>query len=176
MSVGCDEGRPLPPTSPVTWSITWAWSRTCGKHSAGAASLSTPRPIRAWRCTSGMAVGAQPERVSRPRALHVGTLGLPAPARPSPADHVITPEQLAWRGARADGPFFEGHHPIDNRVAYPLRFLDDAPLSSREVRGIHRAGILEAQLLLIVDDNVGGVPLLQDPPVRESGDPGWQTT
>src|SRR6266700_8216320 len=122
-------------------------------------------------CTSGMTVGAQPERVSRPRALHVGTLGLPAPARRSPVDHVITPEQLAWRGARADGPFFEGHHPIDNRVAYSFRFLDDATLAAREVRGIHRAVILETQLRLVVDDDVGRIPLLQDPPVRESSNP-----
>src|SRR5207247_11223408 len=88
-------------------------------------------------------------------------------ARRLPADHVVTPEQLPWRGARADGPFFEGHHPINNRVAYPFRFLDDATLATREVRGIHRAVILEAQLRLIVDDDVGRVPLLQDSPIRE---------
>src|SRR5215813_6128401 len=36
--------------------------------------------------------------------------------------------------------------------------------------------ILEAQLRLIVDDDVGRVPLLQDPPVRKASNPGWQTT
>src|SRR2546430_14717783 len=139
-------GHCLLPT--VTLAIIWAWSRTCVKHSVGSASLSIPRPVSAWRCMSGMAVGVQPERVPSPRALHVGTLGLPAPARRLRADHVVTPEQLPWRGARADGPFFEGHHSIDNRVAYPFRFLDNATLSAREVRGIHRAVILEAQLCL----------------------------
>src|SRR6266851_863643 len=52
-SVGYDDDRPLHPTKPATWSITWAWSRTCGKHAAGSGSLSTPRPVSAWRCTSG---------------------------------------------------------------------------------------------------------------------------
>src|SRR6059058_4687378 len=102
--------------------------------------------------------------------------GAACTARRLPADHVVTPEQLPWRGARADGPFFEGHHPINNRVAYPFRFLDDATLATREVRGIHRAVILEAKLRLIIDDDVGRVPLLHDPPVRESRNPGGQTT
>src|SRR5215813_8786241 len=115
-------------------------------------------------------------RLPRPRALHVETLGLPTSAGRLPVDHVVTPEQLPWRGTRAYGPFFEGHHPIDNCVAYPFRFLDDATLATWEIRGIHRAVILQAQLRLIIDDNVGCVPLLQDPPVCESSNPGWQTT
>src|SRR6266852_4877555 len=116
------------------------------------------------------------QRGPRQKALHVGALCLPAPARRLPAHHVKTTEQLAWRGTSAYGPFFEGHHPIDDGVAYPLGLLDNATLSAREVRGIHGAGILEAQLLLLVDNDVGSVTLLQDPSVREASDPGWQTT
>src|SRR6266511_3795949 len=108
----------------------------------------------------------------------MGELPLPPTQSSSsrfPADHVVTTEQLAWRGTSADGPFFEGDHAIDDRVAYPFGLLDNATLASGEVRGIHGAVILEAQLRLIVDDDIGRVTFLEDTPVRESSDPGWQT-
>src|SRR4029450_12574234 len=72
------------------------------------------------------------------------------------------------------GTLFERDHPIDDGIPYAFGLLDEATLLAWEVRGIHRAVIQEAQLLLLVDDEVGSEPFSQDTPVRESSDPGGQ--
>src|SRR4029077_1499586 len=65
---------------------------------------------------------------------------------------------------------------IDDGITDTLGLLDQAPLAAWEVRRIDRAVIEKAQLLLLVDDDVGGEALAQDAAVGKSGDPSRQPT
>src|SRR5246127_5331335 len=101
-----------------------------------------------------------------------------APARGiqySANDHVIAAQELS--GGRLGAlALLKRDSPIDDGVADALGLLDQAPFAAPEVRGVNRAVIEKAQLLLLVDDDVRGEPLAQDAAIRKPGDPRRQTT
>ena len=65
--------------------------------------------------------------------------------------------------------------PIDDGVADALGLLDQTPLAAWEVCHVNRAVIEKPQLLLLVDDDVGGEALAQDAAIGEPGDLGRQS-
>src|SRR5438270_2012251 len=105
------------------------------------------------------------------RAPQAGAL----PLRHSANDHVIAAQEFA-RGHLGAFALLKRNSPIDDGVADALGLLDQTPLAAWEVRGVNRAVIEKAQLLLLVDDDVSGEALVQDAAIGKPGDPRGQPT
>src|SRR5207248_6848005 len=97
------------------------------------------------------------------------------PLRHSANDRVIAAQEFSRRRLGAFA-FLKRNSPIDDGIADALGLLDQTPLAAREVRGVNRAVIEKAQLLLLVDDDIRGEALAQDAAIGEPGDPRRQTT
>ena len=76
------------------------------------------------------------------------------------ADHVSAAQEMARQSAGAVVPF-EGDGAIDNGVAQAGGLLDKAPLVAGEVVGEDHLVVEEAQLVEVVDNDVGPFPDLQ---------------
>ena len=87
------------------------------------------------------------------------------------ADHVVAPQQLAWQGARAL-VVRKGHGAIDERIAQPGGLLDQATLTPWEVGCKDGLVVQVAELLQVIDDDVGPIPHPQRPTTFEGREPG----
>src|SRR6202030_761939 len=105
------------------------------------------------------------------RAPQAGAL----PLHRSANDHVIAAQEFARRRLGAFA-FLKRNSPIDDGIANALGLLDQTSLAAWEVRGVDRAVIEKAQLLLLVDDDVRGEALAQDTAIGKPGDPRRQPT
>src|SRR6516225_1161680 len=142
-----------------------------------------PRPLPTRTQLSNP--GAAPASLLKSRLLMIGIAKTPEERRKPgllrcrlycrlPVHHVIAAQEFPGCGVGAFA-LLERYRPIDDGIADAFGLLDQAALAAREVGGIDRVVIQEAELLLLVDDDVGGVTLPQDTPICEPGDPGRQT-
>src|SRR6516162_11061389 len=75
-----------------------------------------------------------------------------------PVHHLIAAQEFPGCSMGAFA-LLERNRPIDDGIADAFGLLDQATLPSREVRGVDRVVVQKTELLLVVDDNVGGVTL-----------------
>src|SRR4051794_5654396 len=90
-------------------------------------------------------------------------------------DHVIAAQEFA-RGYLGAFVLFKRNSPIDDGVADAIGLLDQTPLAAWEIRGVDRAVVQKAKLILLVDDDVRGGALAQDAAIGEPGNPCRQPT
>src|SRR6516165_9099732 len=103
-------------------------------------------------CLLMIGIAKTPEEPRKPRLLRCRVY------RRLPVHHVIAAQELPRCGMGAFA-LLERNRPIDDGIADAFGLLDQAPLASREICSIDRVVVQKAELLLLVDDDVGGVTL-----------------